>query len=90
MTVGKTFNAGSCCIGKTVFDFANQSADNIKRTAEEKCQAAKVALLEKINKATQIQQLGKPYEKLTNKELIIMIAQLKKDGDMKTPFKMMI
>ena len=52
MAADKLFNTGSYRIGKPVFDLTNLNTDNIKRAAEEKGRVAKVALLDKINKAT--------------------------------------
>ena len=46
-----------------------------------------MTLLDKVKKVAQIRLLGKSYEKLTIKELQILIASLKRDGDKKVPSK---
>ena len=46
-----------------------------------------MALLDKIEKADKIRQLGKSHERLTVKELQVLIAPLKRDGDSKVPTK---
>ena len=87
VTAGKLFNAGTCRIGQTVFDLVNKNTNNIKKAAEGKGRAAKAALLDKIQKAATIRQLGKQHESLTVKELLILIAPFKRDGDKKVPSK---
>ena len=87
ITAGKLFQAGSCRIGKTVFDLVNTNADNIKRAAKEKGEALKVALLEKIRKANKVRELGKPNDKLTIGQLKILLAPLKRTDDKKLPTK---
>ena len=46
-----------------------------------------MTLLNKVKKVAQIRLLRKSYEKLTIKELQILIASLKRDGDKKVPSK---
>ena len=64
-----------------------QNTNNIKRAAEEKGRATKAALLDKIEKADKIRQLGKSQDEITVKELQVLITPLKRDGDLKVPTK---
>ena len=85
VTAGKLFNSGVCRIGKTVFDLVSQNATNNKQAAEEKDNAARVALLAKVQKANEIKALGKPNASLSNEQIKLLLAPLKRKGDTPIP-----
>ena len=85
VTAGKLFNAGACRIGKTVFDLVNANAENNRIAAKEKGDAARLVLLQKVDKANTIRALNKPNSQLNNEQLKILCAALKRDGDKAIP-----
>ena len=87
VSAGKCVNAGVYRIGKTVFDLVNINTTKIKQVAREKGDAARVALLAKVEKAKQIRALGKPISALTIDQLKTLLAPLKRQGDPGLPTK---
>ena len=87
ITAGKLFNSGLCRISKTVFDIVNKNKENIKKAAEEKGKAARIALQEKITKANAVRALGIERDKLTNAQLKTLLAPFKREGDAAIPTK---
>ena len=85
VSAGKLFNSGVCRIGKTVFDLVSQNATNNKKAAEEKGNAARTVLLAKVKKADEIKALGKPYASLNNEQIKLLLAPLKRKGDLAIP-----
>ena len=85
VTAGKLFNAGACRIGKIVFDLVNANAENNRIAAKEKGDAARLVLLQKVDKANTIRALNKPNSQLNNEQLKILCAALKRDGDKAIP-----
>ena len=87
VSAGKCANLGIYRIGKTVFDLVNMNTTKIKLVAREKGDAARVALLAKVEKAKQIRALGKPISALTIDQLKTLLAPLKRQGDPGLPTK---
>ena len=68
-----------------MFDLVSQNATNNKQAAEEKGNAARVALLAKVQKANEIKALGKPNASLSNEQIKLLLAPLKRKGDTPIP-----
>ena len=70
-----------------MFDLVNINTTKIKQVAREKGDAARVALLAKLEKAEQIRALGNPISALTIEQLKALLAPLKRQGDPGLPTK---
>ena len=68
-----------------MFDLVSQNATNNKQEAEKKGNAARVALLAKVKKANKIKALGKTNASLSNEQVKLLLAPLKRKGDAAIP-----
>ena len=87
VTDGKLFLAGSCRLGKTVFDVVRESKEKHQQALKEKQNKAYDTYQKKVEKAEALKAQGKPNQSLTNDELKILLAPLKRRGDGAMPTK---
>ena len=87
VTAGNLFNSGAYRVGKDVFYLVNANAEKNRIAAKEKGDAARLVLLEKVEKADKIRALNLPNSQLNISQLKILVAALKRDGDKAIPAK---
>lgn len=86
ISTGKAFSAGLSWVG-FCFDLVNNNAAKAERKAREKGEAAKAAMTATIVKVDEVKALCKSYDKLTNVQLLILLAPLNRSGDKMPTFK---
>jgi len=85
VTAGFVWKEGTNRLGKTIFEVCKEKQLMKKKDQEDKMKKEKKAYFELKAKADSILSTGQPIDKLSNKELNIVLRSLKRDGDNKIP-----
>lgn len=85
VTAGFVWKEGTNRLGKTIFEVCKEKQLMKKKDQEDKMKKEKKAYFELKAKADSILSTGQPIDKLSNKELNIVLRSLKRDGDKKIP-----